>query len=476
MLKEQVNILRGIAIIIDCLVVGCSFILIYLLQVNMPYIFSVKMQNIQELPPFRYYILLIGIVIPLWIGCLSHFGMYQTMREKRFRDLFWTVFNASFLSIIIFSAISFLLKLELLSRTFIVMFFLGTVLLLLIEKILTLFFLYYIRKKGYNQKILLIVGSGKRALDFADIVMARPHWGFNIFGFVDEEDRVGMKVGNYKVIGSINNIAKILDENVVDEVIFILPRKWLVHLEDYIKICEKVGVQATFAIDFFNLSIAKSKVTEIHGWPFLTYDTIPYGLLERFSKRVLDIVISICGLTLLSPLLIIISLIIKLTSKGPVLFRQTRCGLYGRRFKIYKFRTMVINAEECLNELRKFNEREGPVFKILNDPRITCIGKFLRKTSLDELPQLINVLKGDMSLVGPRPPLPSEVSQYERWQRRRLSVRPGIACIHEIIARNNKDFKEWMQMDLEYIDNWSLALDIKILTKTIFTVLKGTGS
>jgi lipopolysaccharide/colanic/teichoic acid biosynthesis glycosyltransferase len=158
-----------------------------------------------------------------------------------------------------------------------------------------------------------------------------------------------------------------------------------------------------------------------------------------------------------------------------VFFKQIRSGLHGRKFEIYKFRTMGVDAEERLEELMSLNEREGPVFKIRNDPRITRVGKLLRKFSLDELPQLINVLKGDMSLVGPRPPIPSEVAQYERWQRRRLSLRPGITCIHEVVAREDIDFDRWMKLDLEYIDNWSITLDIKILTRTIFAVFKGTG-
>jgi lipopolysaccharide/colanic/teichoic acid biosynthesis glycosyltransferase len=165
-----------------------------------------------------------------------------------------------------------------------------------------------------------------------------------------------------------------------------------------------------------------------------------------------------------------------MTSKGPVFFKQIRCGLHGRTFEIYKFRTMGVDAEERLEELMSLNEREGPVFKMRNDPRITKVGRFLRKVSLDELPQLINVFKGDMSLVGPRPPLPSEVTQYERWQRRRLSLRPGITCIHEVVARDDINFDRWMKLDLEYIDNWSITLDIKILTRTIFAVFKGTGS
>lgn len=207
----------------------------------------------------------------------------------------------------------------------------------------------------------------------------------------------------------------------------------------------------------------------------MTFNTIPSDILHLAIKRTIDVVVSAFGLVVLSPLFLITALIIKVTSKGPVFFRQIRCAMNGRKFTIYKFRTMVIDAEERLNALMKFNERKGPIFKMKNDPRITIVGKFLRKTSLDELPQLINVLKGDMSLIGPRPPLPVEVEKYKPWQRRRLSLRPGIACIHEVVARDDNDFERWMKLDLEYIDNWSLSLDFRILIRTILAVLRPTG-
>jgi len=475
MLKEQENLIHKIAMAIDSLVVAIAFVLAYILRDNLQYLHSAKFEFLHKMPPFKDYAWLTIIVIPLWIATLSHYGMYHSMRKKRIADIFWNIFDASLLSVFIFSAVAFLLKWDLPSRTFIMILFVCTILLLLIEKWSALALLQYVRRRGYNYRVLLIVGSGDRAKNLAAMIEAHPHWGLKILGFVDEEERVGTKVGKGKVMGSFNNIAKILDENVVDEVIFILPRSWLPSLEDYIKVCEKVGVKATIAVDFFNTSISKPMITVIHGLPLLTLDTTPYNIIHFTLKRVIDVVVSGCGLILLLPFSLIIAVIIKVTSEGPVFFRQIRCGLHGRKFTIYKFRTMVVDAEERLEELMKFNEREGPIFKMKKDPRITGIGKFLRKTSLDELPQLINVFKGDMSLVGPRPPLPSEVEKYERWQRRRLSLKPGITCIHEVIARGDKDFERWMKLDLEYIDNWSLPLDMRILARTFLAVIKGTG-
>jgi len=475
MLKEEKQLVLKIAIVADSLVIGAAFLLAYFLRANIQGYPSAILDSLHKLPPLRDYLWIMMIVIPIWIVSLSQAGIYKEIREKSYGNVLWSIFDASLLAILIFTAFAFLLKLDVQSRTFIIILFICTFIMLSAEKITALATLRYIRRKGYNYRVILIVGTGERAKNFISIIKAHPHWGLKILGLIDEEDRVGMTVEDHRVIGSFNDISRILDENVVDEVMFILPRRWLSSLEDYLKICEEVGVKATVAIDFFNTDIARPVVTEMHGLPLLTFNAVPFNIWHLALKRLTDVVVSACGLILLSPLFLILSLIIKMTSKGPVFFRQTRCGLNGRGFRIYKFRTMATDAEERLNELMKFNERNGPVFKMQKDPRITRIGSVLRKTSLDELPQLLNVLMGDMSLIGPRPPLPAEVKRYDRWQRRRLSLRPGIACIHEVVARSDTDFDGWMRQDLAYIDNWSLYLDARIFTKTILAVFKGNG-
>ncbi|XXU33766.1 exopolysaccharide biosynthesis polyprenyl glycosylphosphotransferase [Sorangium sp. So ce1000] len=197
---------------------------------------------------------------------------------------------------------------------------------------------------------------------------------------------------------------------------------------------------------------------------------------QMAAKRVLDILVSSCLLVLLSPLLLVVAALIALTSPGPILFRQERVGRYGRTFEMLKFRSMVVNAEALRSSLMTRNEQAGPVFKIKNDPRVTRVGSILRKYSIDELPQLVNVLRGDMALVGPRPPLPSEVEKYEAWQRRRLSVRPGLTCVWQVSGRNNISFEEWMYLDMRYIDHWSIAEDIKLILKTVPVVIAGRGA
>jgi exopolysaccharide biosynthesis polyprenyl glycosylphosphotransferase len=475
MLKEREKLFYELSKTLDVVVVGAAFLLSYSLRDGFHYLDFAALDLLHKMRPLKDYAWIMMLAIPLWIVFLSKVGAYQSMRQKKFGAIFWIVFDASLFSVIVFSAIAFVLKLEFLSRMFVLIFFTCSVLLLFIEKIITLSLLRSLRRRGYNYRVLLVAGSGRRAKNFADLIHSHPHWGLKILGFIDEEERVGMRIGNNEVIGSFDEFASILDGNVVDEVVFILPRKMLDRLKDSIMLCEEVGVKATIAADFFDTKIAQPVLKELHGLPFLTFDTMPYKFRHLALKRLFDLSISSLGFILLSPFFLAVAVIIKATSEGPVFFKQKRCGLNGRIFTICKFRTMVVDAEKRLQELAEFNEREGPVFKMKNDPRVTWIGRFLRKTSLDELPQLINVFKGDMSLIGPRPSIPSEVERYERWQRRRLSLRPGIACIHEVVARDDADFERWMRMDLEYIDNWSLELDARILASSILTVFRGTG-
>jgi exopolysaccharide biosynthesis polyprenyl glycosylphosphotransferase len=226
----------------------------------------------------------------------------------------------------------------------------------------------------------------------------------------------------------------------------------------------------------FDVKIAKARLTQLEDVPLLTFETVVAKEGQLFVKRIIDFVVSAVLLVLLAPVFIIVALAIKFNSKGPVLYRQTRVGLNGRKFTLYKFRTMFEGAEEKLTELEKLNEMGGPVFKMKKDPRITRLGRYLRKFSIDEFPQLFNVLVGHMSLVGPRPPIPEEVVQYEPWQRRRLSMRPGLTCIWQVSGRNKIDFDDWMKLDLKYLDNWSLWLDFTIIMKTIPVVFFGIGA
>lgn len=240
---------------------------------------------------------------------------------------------------------------------------------------------------------------------------------------------------------------------------------------------EAEGIRIHLAVDYFDFKLSRAKQTDLYGFPLLSFERTPDEHWQLLAKQVLDLTVSLAVLVLLAPLLLVIMVAIKMTSEGPVFFCQERCGLNGRKFVLYKFRTMVKDAENRLEELRPFNEMNGPAFKMTNDPRLTKIGKFLRKISFDELPQLWNVLKGDMSLIGPRPPLFSEVQKYDLGQRRRLTMKPGLSCLWQISGRNTiVDFEKWMKLDMAYIDQWSLWLDFKIFLMTIPVVLLGHGA
>jgi exopolysaccharide biosynthesis polyprenyl glycosylphosphotransferase len=281
----------------------------------------------------------------------------------------------------------------------------------------------------------------------------------------------------WPVLGRIETLPSIVENNIVDDVIFAVGRRDLDRMEDLFLALQERGIRTRFALRLFPHSKAKVELEELDGVPLLSFSPAPSSVVALAAKRSLDIALSSLLLVLGLPIIVVIAAAIKLTSSGTVLYRQTRCGLNGRLFTLYKFRTMEEGAHEKRRELLALNEMTGPAFKLRRDPRVTGIGRILRRFSLDELPQFWNVLRGEMSMVGPRPPIPEEVAQYKPWQRRRLAMKPGLTCLWQISGRSDtRDFNEWMQLDLEYIDSWSPTLDVKILLKTIPVVLSGKGA
>jgi len=417
------------------------------------------------------------VILPLWAGLLSYNGAYESLRIKTFLQNLWPVLKSVIVGGFIIISIIFIFQCKTISSEFILLFLFINAVLLLVERGFFHLFFRQIRKLGYNYRTVLIVGTGKRAVEFAkNTVDNHKEWGLKITGYSDiDPSMIGKKLPGSRVICQIKDIPEILTSRQIDEVLFICPRKWLDKLESVVSLCEEMGIVLRIACDFYPQKLFKVQLDTVAERSFLSLTPPPHygGLIV--VKRVIDVVVSVAVLVLVSPLLFLISLGIKLTSPGSIFFEQERCGHYGKRFKFFKFRTMVENAEEMKSSVEHMNEMSGPTFKIRDDPRVTPIGRILRKYSLDELPQFINVLKMNMSIVGPRPPLPEEVRQYNYSQRRRLSVLPGITCLWQVSGRSKIDFKEWMGMDLEYIDKWSLALDLKIILKTIPTVLKGTG-
>ena len=334
-----------------------------------------------------------------------------------------------------------------------------------------------IRREFAAPHYVMVVGTGERAVRMAKALEQSYEYGVRLRGFLSESADPPGEIhlrGAYKVL-PIGDLPGILREHVVDEVIFAVESESLAALEEAFLLCDEEGVRTRVAVDFFPHVNSTVSLERFGPTPLLTFSAAPYDEVKLLAKRVTDILIAAAGLIVLMPLMAMISIAIRLTSPGPAIFKQVRCGLNGRLFLFYKFRSMVQNAEELKKDLEHLNVRQT-AFKIPGDPRLTPIGRYLRKFSIDEWPQLWNVLRGDMSLVGPRPAVPSEVERYQRWQRRRLRMRPGLTCLWAISGRDGVDFETWMKMDMQYIDNWSLALDWKILLQTIPRVLTGRGA
>jgi exopolysaccharide biosynthesis polyprenyl glycosylphosphotransferase len=335
-----------------------------------------------------------------------------------------------------------------------------------------------LRRSGRNTRYVLIAGTGPRAARVYRNIQLHPSWGIQVIGFLDDVDSpVNPEIPPDLVHKLADLPALIAGAESIEEVIVACPRGMLDDLRPLVLYCAMSGTPLTLLSDLFGDFLPSPRVTQFDRQPALSFAPVHHDAFRISVKRGIDIAGSAILLLLAAPILAIAALAIRLTSQGPVLFRQVRCGLHGRRFEMLKLRTMVVDAEAQQAELQAQNEMSGPVFKLDDDPRVTRVGHWLRRFSIDELPQLFNVLRGEMSLVGPRPPVPSEVSLYEVSDRRRLSMRPGLTCTWQVSGRNLiRDFDEWVKLDLDYIDNWSLTRDLELLLRTIPAVLLGTGA
>ncbi len=364
-----------------------------------------------------------------------------------------------------------------LSRPFLFLFTVYAWVLLLLFRLTAGRVVGVLRREFAAPHYVMVVGTGERAVRMGEALERSAEFGVRLRGFLSERRDAPAQITlrcPYQVL-PVADLPSILRQHVVDEIIFAVGSESLAELEEYFLLCDEEGVRTRVAVDFFPHVNSTVTLDHFGPTPLLTFSAAPFDEIRLLAKRALDVAIAAAGLAVLSPLMVGIGLLIRLTSPGPAIFRQVRCGLNGRLFIFYKFRSMCENAEALKAAVAHLNVRDL-VFKIPDDPRLTPVGRWLRKFSIDEWPQLWNVLRGDMSLVGPRPALPSEVEQYQRWQRRRLRMRPGLTCLWAVAGRDNVDFETWMKMDMQYIDNWSLALDWKILLRTIPRVLLGRGA
>ncbi len=471
MLQKQVLFLNRIHVLLDLVTTALVFIFTYHLRAN--FIYLTKL----EVGKFKEYAWLLLVILPAWWLWLKIFGAYRSQRTASVGEILALTFKASLYGVLTIIAFLFVFKVQMVSRLMVLIFGFMAVLFLSIEKIAVLLLLRFMRSRGYNFMHALIVGSGAEAIRAIDTLHYHPEWGLKVIGIVNN-NHVGAanEIGGIKVLGGFRDVPKIIESHIVDEVVCAVPFNSLADLKDVLYICEQSGVTVRIAVELFETIIAKAYFEDFGGIPVLTFRSTSLKVEELFVKHAFDRIASLLLLMILSPLFLTISIFIKLTSKGPVLFRQKRVGLYGRNFTLYKFRSMVYNAEELREKYEHLNEARGPVFKICGDPRITKVGKFLRRTSLDELPQIVNVLSGRMSLVGPRPPIPQEVAKYSWSDRRRLSMKPGITGLWQVSGRSDIAFEDWMKLDLKYIDNWSLKEDFLLLIKTLPALFTGKGA
>lgn len=435
-----------------------------------------------ELGPIQDYFVVLGMALPIFNAVLELLGGYRSMRLSGLWQLLRLGVFSSLVVFLCLGSLLYFAKLDL-SRSFVGLFCSLSGVLLFCERYAILRVLRYFRSKGKNFRNVLIVGTGPQARSMFHEIAISNELGLRVAGFVDVRRDTFGRTDVYdlpaRIVASPATFEVALKKFAVDEVLFTDVVESLSSIQQLAQIAVEEGVRVTLAADLFSLEIFRSEMSYIGSVPLLHYHPSagtadsPAHLLKRW----IDVFVSSILLVVLSPLLVAVGIAVKLSSPGPIFFRQRRVGLNGRTFTLLKFRSMVQDAEGMLSTLRDKNEMSGPVFKLRNDPRVTPLGRFLRKFSIDELPQLWNVLLGDMSLVGPRPPLPEEVSLYMRKHRKRLSMRPGLTCTWQVSGRNEiPDFEQWAALDLEYIDNWSLLTDLKLLVKTIPVVLSGTGA
>ena len=409
-----------------------------------------------------------------WVIALWYHGLYRLRVRWQLRTEAKDIARSTVLVGAITLALLFIFHQDSVSRLFLLALFVTQPLVTFTERWVLRSVFGFLRSRGFNKRYMLIVGTGRLAQDFANLVEARAGLGIEVIGHLSVPNG-GQSEVTRPILGTLDEIEEIFHSNVVDEVAACLPEEAAHYLEPVASVAADEGKTVRIPIDPHEGATLDAREEEFEGLMVRSLVHDSHRDAGLVVKRLIDIVGATVGLVLFSPVLLVTALVIRLRDGSPVIFRQTRVGLHGRPFTIAKFRTMEPDAEERLPEVAHLNELQGAAFKATNDPRLSSVGGFLRRTSIDELPQLWNVLRGEMSLVGPRPPLPSEVVEYDIWHRRRLSMKPGITGLWQVESREEPDFDRWVELDLTYIDRWTLWLDLSIMLRTMPSVLMARG-
>jgi len=459
-------------IVSDFALINLSIFLAYWVRYELQWFRNISYHH----PPSAYIFSSVLFTVLMMLTFLAD-RVYARWQRQPWLDQAYRIVNATAKSVVVVLAATFVLQPLEYSRLLVIEAGIIMVVLLTSSRVVYRRIMNALRARGFGPARVIIAGAGEAGRTVMRTIVARPRLGYQIVGFVDDNPEKGHSdMGRLKALGPISNLPRLIEREAVDEVIITLP--WTCHrkIMSIVRECQRRHIDARIVPDMFQMTLSQVDIDDLGGVPLISVREVGFSKSALVIKRGIDIVGAVLGLTIGAPLLALIALAIRLDSPGPVVFHQTRVGLGGRLFEMYKFRSMREGAEEELEELRDLNESDGPTFKMRHDPRTTRVGKFLRRTSLDELPQLLNVLCGEMSLVGPRPPLPAEVERYAEWHKKRLEAPPGMTGLWQVSGRSLLSFDEAVLLDLHYVENWSLWLDLQILLRTIPQVLLGDGA
>ncbi len=472
--RTPLHWLRFVVLALDIVLVNVAFGLAYIIRYRLQWFRAVDPAYYTD---FSAYLPFAALLTLLLISAYAMEGLYGEQRGRRFWDDFYGIFNGTTTGLGITIIIVFFWRPLFYSRLIFAYTAVLVITLLSIERIILRAVLAWLRKRGVGVARVVVVGAGELGRMVMRNVVANPDLGYKVVGFLDDNPGKTADIGPIRALGSIDRLPEVLKTEDIDEVIITLPWHSYRRIMRVMAQSERAGVRARVVPDLFQLRLGRVEVDTLNGIPLIGLREMQLSKHQLIIKRGMDVVLSALALIALLPLMGLIALAIKVDSPhGPVLFRQVRIGKNGRPFHLYKFRSMIPEADLIKQHLKDLNEADGPLFKIRNDPRLTRVGRILRRFSLDELPQLVNVLRGEMSLVGPRPALPEEVAHYEPWHHKRLTVTPGITGLWQISGRSDLSFDEMMLLDVYYVENWSLLLDLRILLLTIPKVILGEGA